>query len=185
MIIPYQPYFHPAKPYSVPQKERTFAPSMDEDDNIDFVISKSDELTVSLPIEPDTDKLLLTDDGDVQLIEPDNMQVEDRSLVPLSDGTVALPQVHDMEVVGTKNLILKRKNDFSDSNLANIKMIKNDTDIRVRDVAPSSNSDAILPYVDIKHPIQRKMERTLKMPRNRLDLLKVDKLISPPLMMRT
>ena len=68
------------KPHSVPQKERTFAPPMDEDDNIDFVISKPGKLTVSLPIELDTDKILLTDDGDVELIEPDNMQVEEGPL---------------------------------------------------------------------------------------------------------
>ena len=69
-----------AEPYSVPQKERTFAPPMDEDDDIDFVISKPDKLTVSLPIELDIDKILLTDDGDVELIEPDNMQVEEGPL---------------------------------------------------------------------------------------------------------
>ena len=77
-----------------------------------------------------------------------------------------------MEVVLTKNLILKRKNDSSDSNLANVKMIKNDTDIRVRDIVPSSNSDAILPYIDIKHPIQRKMERDIKNAKKQARLFK-------------
>ena len=33
------PAILPVEPYSVPQKERTFAPPMDEDDDIDFVIS--------------------------------------------------------------------------------------------------------------------------------------------------
>ena len=65
------PAILPVEPYSVPQKERTFAPPVDEDDDIDFVISKPDELTVLLPIELDTDKILLIDNGDVELIEPD------------------------------------------------------------------------------------------------------------------
>ena len=68
------------EPYSVPQKERTFASPMDEDDDIDFAISKPGKLTVSLLIELDTDKILLTDDGDVELIEPDNMQVQEGPL---------------------------------------------------------------------------------------------------------
>ena len=68
------------EPYSVPPKERTFAPPMDEDGDTDFVISKPGKLTVSLPIELDTDKILLTDDGDVELIEPDNMQAEEGPL---------------------------------------------------------------------------------------------------------
>ena len=155
------PVILPAEPYSVPPKERTFAPTMDEDDDIDFVVSKPEELAVPLPIELGSDKILLTDDGDVELIDPENMQVEDRSLVPLGDGTVALPRVEDMELVRTKNLILKRKNN-SDIGLANIKMIKNDTDIRVRDVVPYADSEAIPPYGDIKHPIQRKMEKDIK-----------------------
>ena len=154
----------PAEPYSVPTKERTSAPPS-PDENIDFSI-------VPLPIEVDTDKILLTDDGDVELVEPDNMQVEERSLVPLGDGTVALSPVQDMEVVRTKNLILKRKNDSGDMEFANIKMIKNDIDIRVRDVVPYSDIKTILPYGDIKHPIQRKMERDIKNAKKQARLVK-------------
>ena len=152
------PAILPTPAYFVPVKERTFAP-MDEDDYIDFIVSKLDEaLTVSLPIEIDTNNITLTDDGDVKPIDPENMQVEDRALVPVGDGTVALPMVQDMELIRTKNIILKRKNDTLPE-LGNIKMIKNETDIRVRDVVPRSENKAILPYSDIKHPIQRKMEK--------------------------
>ena len=105
---------------------------------------------------------LLTDNGDAELVEPDNMQVEERSLVPLGDGTVALSPVQDMEIVRTKNLIFKRKNDSGNMEFTNIKMIKNVTDIKVRDVVPYSDTKTILPYGDIKHPIQRKMERDIK-----------------------
>ena len=114
----------------------------------------------------------MTDNGDVELVEPDNMQVEERSLVPLGDGTVALPPVQDMEVVRTKNVILKRKNDSGDMEFANIKMIKNDTDFRVRDVVPYSDTKTILPYGDIKHPIQRKMERDIKNAKKQAHLVK-------------
>ena len=158
------PAILPAEPYSIPTKECTFAPPFPDED-IDLNI-------VPLPIEVDTDKILLTDDGDVELVGPDNVQVEERSLVPPGDGTVALPPVQDMEVVRTKNLVLKRKNDSGDMEFANIKMIKNDTDIRVRDVVPYSDTKTILPYGDIKHPIQRKMERDIKNAKKQARLVK-------------
>ena len=36
-----------------------------------------------VPVELDTDKIVVTEDGDVILTEPDNMQVQERQLVPL------------------------------------------------------------------------------------------------------
>ena len=99
------------------------------DDNSDLEnIVKSepeDNKIIQLPIQFDTDKIVLTDDGDVILIEPDNMQIEQKVLVPLGDGTIALPeQPQQMEVVRTRNLVLKRKGDDLDNiDLANIKII--------------------------------------------------------------
>ena len=52
--------------------------------------------------------------------------------------------------------------------MANIKIIKNNTDIRVRDVVPYSENKAMLPYSGIKHPIQRKMEKDIKTPKKKL-----------------
>ena len=139
------------------------------DDNSDFeniVKSEPEDKIIQLPIQFDTDKIVLTDDGDVILIEPDNMQIEEKVLVPLGDGTIALPeQPQQMEVVRTRNLVLKRKGDDLDNiDLANVKIIKNnDADIRVREVVPyTGSSQAILPHNNsIKHPIQRRMEKDI------------------------
>ena len=38
-----------------------------------------------VPLELDTDKIVMTEDGDVILTEPDNMHVQEGQLVPLSD----------------------------------------------------------------------------------------------------
>ena len=67
---------------------------------------EDDNKIIQLPIQFDADKIILTDDGDVKMIEPENMQVEEKSLVPLSDGTIALPQPQEMEVIRTRNLVL-------------------------------------------------------------------------------
>ena len=109
------------------------------DDNSDFENIKSepeDSKIIQLPIQFDTDKIVLTNDGDVTLIEQDNMQIEERVLVPLGDGTIVLseqPQL--MEVVRTRNFVLKKKGDDLDNiDLANVKIIKNnDADIRARE----------------------------------------------------
>ena len=79
------------------------------------------------PIHADIDenKFQVTDDGDVILTEPDNMQFEHKPLDISSEGVVALPPEENMDVVRTKNLILKRKQ--ANNVLANIKKNKNET----------------------------------------------------------
>ena len=67
---------------------------------------EDDNKIVQLPIQFDADKIILTDDGDGKMIEPENMQVEEKSLVPLSDGTITLPQPQEMEVIRTRNPVL-------------------------------------------------------------------------------
>ena len=168
------PAILPTSAYSVPTKGRTFAPmDEDEDDDIDFSVELADapDLTVSLPIEVNTDNITLTGDGDVELIDPDNMQVEDKALVPMGEETIALPEIENRQPVKSSKLILKRKND-NEPEMANIKMIKNDTDIRLRDVVPYSENKAILPYSGIKHPIERKMEKDIKNAKKQARLVK-------------
>ena len=110
----------------------------------------------------DTDKIAIIDDGDVVLTEPDNMQVEDKPIIGLTDGTLALPPTQEMEVVKTKNIVLKRKNPEKNQ-FGNVKIIKNESaSITVRDVVPYSSETAVVSYENIKHPIQRKMEKNLK-----------------------
>ena len=73
-----------------------FVPPSDEDDLI--------------PKEMDTDKIILTDDGEIMLIDPDNMQKDEKPFKFVSEGVVELPsEEEDMEVVRTKNIVLKRK----------------------------------------------------------------------------
>ena len=74
------------------------------------------------------------------------MQVEYKPLEQISNEVVALPPEEEMNLDRTHNIILKRKN--PNNELANIKKIKNETDLRVRDV--------------VKHPIQRKLEKNIK-----------------------
>ena len=89
----------------------------------------------------------MTDDGDVILTEPDNMQVEEKQLVPLSNDSIILPPEEDMtDIISTKNILLKRKQPLLP--IAQIKKIKNETDISI------TNS--------IKHSIFRKMEKEKK-----------------------
>ena len=106
------PAILPTPAYSVPTKERTFTPmDEDEDDDIDFSVESADvpDLTVSLPIEVNTDNIMLTDDGDVELIDPDSMRVEDRALVPMGEETIALPEIEHRQPVRSSKLLLKRK----------------------------------------------------------------------------
>ena len=89
----------------------------------------------------------MTDDGDVILTEPDNMQVEEKQFIPLSNDSVMLPPEEDMtDIISTKNILLKRKQ--PDLPVAQIKKIKNETDISITNT--------------IKHPIFRKMEKEKK-----------------------
>ena len=122
-----------------------FVPPSDEDDLI--------------PKEMDTDKIILTDDGDVMLIDPDNMQKDEKPFKFVSEDVVELPsEEEDMEIVRTKNIVLKRKN--TNNEVAQVKKQKLDTEIAVRDVVPKkeyeipANVDIStierLPWVDFK-----------------------------------
>ena len=63
-----------------------------------------------IPLEFDTDKIIITDDGDVILIEPDNMQVEEKQLVPLSNDSIMLPPEENMtDIISARNIVVKRK----------------------------------------------------------------------------
>ena len=87
----------------------------EDDYDIDFNITDSqivwDEDNKDLvPLEFDSDKVIMTDDGDVTLTEPDNMQVEEKQLIPLSNDSIMLPPEEDMtDIISTKNILLKRK----------------------------------------------------------------------------
>ena len=120
----------------------------EDDFNIDFNVTDSqtvwdEDNTDLVPLEFDTDKIVLTDDGDMILTEPDNMQAEEKALVPLSNDTIMLsPEENMTDVISTRNIVVKRKQ--PDISIDQIKKIKNETDI------------------SIKHPIFRKMEKQKK-----------------------
>ena len=137
---------------TIPNEKRTFAPPSSPRDNI--YISDDEDDNKKLPIVMDTDKIVITEDGDVQLTEPENMQVEDKPIIVLTDGTVALPPTQEMEAVKTRNIVLKRK--YPEENqFDNIKMIKNESaNITVRDVVPYSSETTVVSYENVKHPIQ-------------------------------
>ena len=106
-----------------------------------------------VPLELDTDKNVMTGDGDVILTEPDNMQVQEGQLVPLSNNTLILPREENMtDVISTRNIVIKRKQ--PDISIGEIKKIKANTDISV------------------KHPIFRKMEKNKKMDEKLAKILK-------------
>ena len=114
-------------------------------DNVPIVLDEDN--TDLIPLEFDTDKIVMTEDGDVILTEPDNMQVEEKQLVPLSNNTIMLPPEEKMtDIISTRNIVLKRKQ--PDLAVAQIKKTKNETDIPITDI--------------IKHPIFRKMEKEKK-----------------------
>ena len=124
----------------------------EDDYDIDFNLTDSqivwDEDKKDLvPLEFDSNKVIMTDDGDVILTEPDNMQVEEKQLIPLSNDWIMLPLEEDMtDIISTKNILLKRKQPYLP--VAQIKKIKNETDISITNT--------------IKHPIFRKMEKEKK-----------------------
>ena len=107
-----------------------------EDDIIDYTPPVDDSLawdnytTDHVPLQLDTDKIILTDDGDVILTEPDNMQVSKGALVPISNNTVQLENDTNMGEIETKNIVLKRKQ--PDVSIANIKKTKGDTEISIQ-----------------------------------------------------
>ena len=131
----------------------------DDESEIDFQIWRPDDL---IPAELDENKIQLTDDGDVVLTEPDNMQVVEKPFTQIFEGVVALPPEENMDLGRTRNIVLKRKQ--PDNQLANIKKVKNETDVRVRDVVPKSESELALPTSNgiVKHPIQRKLEKNMQ-----------------------
>ena len=124
----------------------------EDDYDIDFNVTDSqiiwdDDNKDLVPLEFDSDKVIMTDDRDVILTEPDNMQVEEKQLVPLSNDSIMLPPEEDMtDIISTKDILLKRKQ--SSLPIAQIKKIKNETDISITNT--------------IKHPIFRKMEKQKK-----------------------
>ena len=64
-----------------------------------------------VPLEFDSNKVIVTDDGDVILTEPDNMQVDEKQLIPLSNDSIMLPLEEDMtDIISTKNILLKENN---------------------------------------------------------------------------
>ena len=119
----------------------------DIDNVTDPQIVWDEDNTDLVPLDFDTDKVVMTEDGDVILTEPDNMQVEEKQLVPLSNYTIMLPPEENMtNIISTRNIVLKRKQ--PDLAVAQIKKTKNETDISITDI--------------IKHPIFRKMEKEKK-----------------------
>ena len=90
----------------------------EEEDDIGFNVTDSqivwdDDNKDLVPLEFDSDKVIMTDDGDVILTEPDNMQVEEKQLIPLSNDSIMLPPEEDMsDIISTKNILLKQKQPF-------------------------------------------------------------------------
>ena len=115
-----------------------------------------------IPAELDENKIQLTDDGDVVLTEPDNIQVVEKPFTEISEGVGALPPEENMDLGRTRNIVLKRKQ--PNNQLANIKKVKNETHVRVRDVVPKSELELALPTSNeiVKHPIQRKLEKNMQ-----------------------
>ena len=139
------------------------------DNGVDFNIDDSrivwdDDNKDLVPLEFDDNKIIMTDDGDVILLDPDNMQVEDKPIVPLSDDVVMLPPEENMtDVISTRNII-KRK---QPPPTAQIKEIKNETDILVRGtpnegelvVALPPKTEKISNADIIQHPIFRRLKK--------------------------
>ena len=141
----------------------------DNDDDIDFKIhvkredgmmSREEPEPDPTPIEIDEDKFVVTDDGDVILTEPDNIQIDYKPIMPYSEGVVQLPLEVEMEEVKTKNLVLKRKQPKNEA--VNIKKIKSETEVKVRDVKPDiitiSDDDDDDAKPDVKPKIRIKPE---------------------------
>ena len=119
----------------------------EDDFNIDFNVTDSqivwdEDNTDLVPLEFDTDKIVMTDDGDVILTEPDNMQVEQKPLIASEDSIMLPPEENMTDVISTGNIVLKRKQ--PDISTGEIKKIKAKT------------------VISIKHPIFRKMEKQKK-----------------------
>ena len=104
----------------------------------------------------------MTNDEDVILLDPDNMQVEDKPIVPLSDEVVMLPPEENMTDVSSTRNIVKRK---QPPPTAQIKKIKSETNISVRNtlnegelvVALPPKTEEISNADIIQHPIFRRL----------------------------
>ena len=101
-----------------------------EDDIIDYkppvnILTSDNYVTDHVPLQLDTDQIIMTDDGDVILTEPDIMQVSKGVLVPISNDSVQLENDTNMNEIATRNIVLKRKQ--PDVSVANIKKTKGDT----------------------------------------------------------
>ena len=131
----------------------------DYESEIDFQIWRPDDL---IPAELDENKIQLTDDGDVVLTELNNIQVVEKPFTQISEAVVVLPPEENMDLSRTPNIVLKRKQ--PNNQLANIKKVKNETDVRVRDVLPKSESELALPTSNeiVKYPIQRKLAKNMQ-----------------------
>ena len=137
------------------------------EDDVDFNIDDSrivwdDDNKHLVPLEFDDNKIIMTDDGDVILLDPDNMQVEDKPIVPFSDEVVMLPPEENMTDVSSTRNIVKRK---QPPPTAQIKKIKNETNISVRNtpnegelvVALPPKTEEISNADIIQHPIFRRL----------------------------
>ena len=104
-------------PINIAPTAMTITPDQSENDSdIDFKIEvkKEKEIdfissTVPIRIVIDENKIVLTDDGDVILTEPDNMNVEYKPIIPYSEGVVQLPPEVEMDEVKTKKSCFEKK----------------------------------------------------------------------------
>ena len=115
-----------------------------EDDIIDYnptvdILTTDTYVTDHVSLQLDTEKIILTDDSDVILTEPDNMQVSEGALVPISNNNVQIENDTHIDEITTRNIAVKRKQ--PDVSVVNIKKTKGDTEI------------------SIQHPILRKMQK--------------------------
>ena len=119
---------------TLPPQVKTEIKTEDEYINIDpseVELVWDNYATDLVPLELDTDKIVMTEDGDVILTEPNNMHVQEGQLVPLSDDTLMLPPEENMTgVVSTRNIVVKRK--LPDVSAGEIKKTKGETEISVQ-----------------------------------------------------
>ena len=139
------------------------------DDDVEFNIGDSrivwdDDNKDLVPLEFDDNKIIMTDDRDVILLDPDNMQVEDKPIIPLSDEVVMLlPEENMTDIISTRNIV-KRKQPFP---TVQINKTKNETDISVRDMPNEGELVVALPPKTeeisnadiIQHPIFRRLQK--------------------------
>ena len=74
---------------------------------VDDSLAWDNYTTDHVHLQLDTGKIILTDDGDVILTEPDNMQVSEGALVPISNNTVQLENDTNMREIETKKYCIE------------------------------------------------------------------------------